>query len=182
MAWWHNQMETFFMLLALCEGNPPVNGGFPSQRPGHRALKFSLICAWTNGWANNRDTGDLRCHLAHYYITVMSFWNVPRAPWVNHNMMMYVSTYSLHHASPYWVINNQELHIVNLSTQLSPHINGVINFIVIFAVYFMSYYSGNISELCWNISDMVTSASRTITMVVGYLALIQYKDVVLPIC
>ena len=26
-------METFSMLLALCEGNPPVTGGFPSQRP-----------------------------------------------------------------------------------------------------------------------------------------------------
>ena len=25
----------------------------------HGALTFSLICAWTNGWANNRDTGDL---------------------------------------------------------------------------------------------------------------------------
>ena len=27
------QMETFSELLALCEGNPPVTGGFPSQRP-----------------------------------------------------------------------------------------------------------------------------------------------------
>ena len=26
-------METFSALLALCEGNPTVNGGFPSQRP-----------------------------------------------------------------------------------------------------------------------------------------------------
>ena len=26
-------METFSPLLALCEGNPPVTGGFPSQRP-----------------------------------------------------------------------------------------------------------------------------------------------------
>ena len=26
-------METFSALLALCEGNPPVTGGFPSQRP-----------------------------------------------------------------------------------------------------------------------------------------------------
>ena len=23
-AWWHHQMETFYMLLALCEGNPLV--------------------------------------------------------------------------------------------------------------------------------------------------------------
>ena len=26
-------METFPVLLALYEGNPPVTGGFPSQRP-----------------------------------------------------------------------------------------------------------------------------------------------------
>ena len=34
------------------------------------ALIFSLICAWTNGWVNNRDTGDLRRHRARYEITV----------------------------------------------------------------------------------------------------------------
>ena len=28
-----HQMETFFALLTLCEGNPPVTGGFPSQSP-----------------------------------------------------------------------------------------------------------------------------------------------------
>ena len=26
-------METIFALLAFCERNPPVTGGFPSQRP-----------------------------------------------------------------------------------------------------------------------------------------------------
>ena len=31
--WWCHQMETLSALLALCEGNPPVIGGFPSQRP-----------------------------------------------------------------------------------------------------------------------------------------------------
>ena len=28
-------------------------------------------CAWTNGWANNRDTGDSRNHRAHYDVTVV---------------------------------------------------------------------------------------------------------------
>ena len=27
---------------------------------------FSLVCAWTNVWANNHNTGDLRCHGDHY--------------------------------------------------------------------------------------------------------------------
>ena len=35
------------------------------------ALMFSLICAWTNGWVNNRDAGDLRRHHAHYGVTGM---------------------------------------------------------------------------------------------------------------
>ena len=30
--WWRHQMETFFALLALCAGNSPVTGKFPSQR------------------------------------------------------------------------------------------------------------------------------------------------------
>ena len=38
----------------------------------HRALMFSLIWAWTNGWVNYRDAGDLRCHCAHYNVPVMS--------------------------------------------------------------------------------------------------------------
>ena len=32
---------------------------------------YSLICAWTNSWANNRDAGVLRHHCTHYDITVM---------------------------------------------------------------------------------------------------------------
>ena len=34
LSWW--QMDTFTALLALCEANPPVTGGFPSQWPGTR--------------------------------------------------------------------------------------------------------------------------------------------------
>ena len=32
-TWWRNQMETFSVLLALCEGKPLVTSWFPSQRP-----------------------------------------------------------------------------------------------------------------------------------------------------
>ena len=31
--WWRHQMETFSTLLALCVGNSPVTGEFPTQRP-----------------------------------------------------------------------------------------------------------------------------------------------------
>ena len=32
---------------------------------------FSLICTWTNGWANNRGAGDLRRYRAHYDVAVI---------------------------------------------------------------------------------------------------------------
>ena len=46
-----------------------VNSPHKGQCRG--ALMFSLICAWTNCWVNNRDAGDLRRYRAHYDVTVM---------------------------------------------------------------------------------------------------------------
>ena len=43
--WWRHQMETFFASLALCEGNPPVTGGFPSHRRVTRSFDvFFNLC------------------------------------------------------------------------------------------------------------------------------------------
>ena len=36
--WWRHQIDTFSMLLALCEGNPSVTEGFPSQRSVTRSF------------------------------------------------------------------------------------------------------------------------------------------------
>ena len=47
----------------------PVDSQHKGQRRG--TLMFSLICAWTNDWANNWDTGYLRRHRAHYDFAVM---------------------------------------------------------------------------------------------------------------
>ena len=38
LTWWHHQMEIFSALLAICEGNPSVTGGFTSQRPVTRSF------------------------------------------------------------------------------------------------------------------------------------------------
>ena len=38
IAWWRHQMETFSALLAVCAGNSPVPGEFPSQRPVTRSF------------------------------------------------------------------------------------------------------------------------------------------------
>ena len=48
----------------------PVNSPHKGQWRG--TLKFSLICAWTNGWINNLDASDLTRHRAHYDVTVMN--------------------------------------------------------------------------------------------------------------
>ena len=48
----------------------------PHKGQWRRALMFSLICAWMNGWVNNREAGDLRCHRTHYDVTVMIWDNI----------------------------------------------------------------------------------------------------------
>ena len=69
-AWWRHQMETFSPLLSPCEGNQsPVKSTHKGQWRG--ALMFSLICAWTNGIANNWNDCDFRHSLTHYDVTAM---------------------------------------------------------------------------------------------------------------
>ena len=38
-SWWRHQMEALSALLALCAGNSPVTGEFPSQRPMTRSFE-----------------------------------------------------------------------------------------------------------------------------------------------
>ena len=70
--WWHHLMKTFFKLMALCGGNPPVTGEFPFQRPVTWSCDVFCNLCLTSCWVNNRDGGDLRCHRAHYDFTVMT--------------------------------------------------------------------------------------------------------------
>ena len=67
--WWGHQMEIFCALLALWEGNSPVNS--PHKGRWRGALMLSLLCAWTNGWVDNQDAGDLRRNHAHHDVTVI---------------------------------------------------------------------------------------------------------------
>ena len=47
----------------------PVNS--PHEIQWHGALMFSLICAWINGWVNNRESGDFRRQRSYYDVIVM---------------------------------------------------------------------------------------------------------------
>ena len=57
-AWWHHQMETFSMSLAICAGNSPLTSEFPAQRPVMRSfdvffdlhLNKRLSKQWWSWW------------------------------------------------------------------------------------------------------------------------------------
>ena len=45
LSWWRHQMDTFSALLAICAGNSPVTGEFPTQRPESRSFDvFFDLC------------------------------------------------------------------------------------------------------------------------------------------
>ena len=48
MWWWRHQMETFSVLLALCVGNSPVTGEFPSHRPVTRSFDVFFVLRLNN--------------------------------------------------------------------------------------------------------------------------------------
>ena len=67
-------MDTFSVLLALCVS--PVKSPHKGQWRG--ALILCLICAWINGWVNNGEADDLRCHRTHYDVIVMCYARMMR--------------------------------------------------------------------------------------------------------
>ena len=58
-------------LLALCAGNSPVTGEFPSQRPVTRRFDVFFDLRLNKVWVNNGETGNLRRHRAHYDVIVI---------------------------------------------------------------------------------------------------------------
>ena len=79
-------MKTLSALLALCEGNPPITGGFPSQRPVTRSFDVFLWCApEQTDKQNNLDAGDPRRHGAHYDVTVMAMVRSHVVWWFPHS-------------------------------------------------------------------------------------------------
>ena len=75
------------------------------------ALMFSLICAWTNIWANNWDAGDLRRHRALYDVIVM--WTIyPETLgwdkywyWLSNNSLKYTAAWELSEVRIYRIIH-----------------------------------------------------------------------------
>ena len=77
------------------------------------SLMFSLICAWINGWLNNGEAGDLRCHRTHYDVTVIVqiLWDMVLISWVNVLICWKCgcwSGHSVHHFSAKFISENME--------------------------------------------------------------------------
>ena len=73
-SWWRHQMETFSALLALCAGNSPVTGEFPSQRPVTRSFDVFFDLRLNKQLSKQSRRRFLRRNRAHYDVTVMWCW------------------------------------------------------------------------------------------------------------
>ena len=60
-----------YHVTGLLSGDAPYPVDSLHKMQWRGALMFSLICAWINGLANNRDGGHLGRQRAHYDVTVM---------------------------------------------------------------------------------------------------------------
>ena len=58
-------METVYALLALCEGNPPVTGGFPSQRASNAEPWWLIWCWAEHAFENTPVLSEMRHFKAH---------------------------------------------------------------------------------------------------------------------
>ena len=83
-AWMTQWTWIYHMMRSLNRTISRVTGHLCEEFTGHRwipphkgqwrgALMFSSIRAWINGWVNNRESGDLRYHRAHYGVTFLYF-------------------------------------------------------------------------------------------------------------
>ena len=64
-------MEKFSAVLALCEGNSPVTGKFPTQRPVTRSFGVFFDLRLIKQLGKPSTAGDLRRHHAQYDVPVM---------------------------------------------------------------------------------------------------------------
>ena len=83
-------------MMTLSNGNifrvtgPLWGESVPHKGQWRGALMFSLICDWTNVWANNGDTDDLGRHRAHHDVIVMKSFKY----------ILIISTVSAHGPAP----------------------------------------------------------------------------------
>ena len=101
-TWWRHQMETFSALLALCAGNSPASGEFPTQRSVTRGFDVFLhMClnkrlrkqSW--GWWFETLSRPLRRHCND--MTCLSVHDETCISW-----MIFINTWAGRHAEGHW--------------------------------------------------------------------------------
>ena len=88
IPWWSHHMETYSALLAICAGNSPDPGEFPTQRPVTRSFDvyFDLrlnkrLSKQSWGWWFETPSRQLWCHrnrMRMYNVTITSdcLWKI----------------------------------------------------------------------------------------------------------
>ena len=71
MTWWRHQWKHCPRYWPFVRWIHRTPANSPHKGQCRRALRFSLICVWINGWVNNREAGDLRRYRAHHDVIVM---------------------------------------------------------------------------------------------------------------
>ena len=124
LSWWRHQMETFCALLAICAGNSPVPGEFPTQRPVTRScdvfydlrLNKRLSKHWWGWWFEtisrplwrhrNGSARSVDHYGAHIYFSGLLKLMIHSNPWVLFQYKDRFSRYRISHAdktaSLYW--------------------------------------------------------------------------------
>ena len=95
-TWWRHKMKHFprNWLFVMGIHRSPLDS--PHKGQWREAFMVSLMCAWTNVRANNRNAGNLRRHDAHCDVTVMKsqfmlcWWSL-RSKFVMNGNIVFVS-------------------------------------------------------------------------------------------
>ena len=138
-TWWRHQMETFSALLALCEGNLPVTGEFPSQKPVTRSFDVFFYMRWYKRLSKPLRR-HLRRHRAHYGVTVMK-----------HTFMMYM------HPAFSWrddMETQNEMEYFNVMDNNVPWVE-----------QYMKLYIGDLKSLCTTINHRFRISSKFLLFV-----------------
>ena len=132
----------------------PGNSSHKGQWRG--ALMFPLICAWINGWVNNREAEDLRHHRAHYNVSVMSSKVYP--------LCQCLSDFSDHNS---WVGDIKVVSLIVLPNHSGPN-------------------SPKQCDQMWNSVQHLSSAAETaspfIQIPVFYIEYLPYEQVFILLC
>ena len=83
LSWWHHQMETFSVLLAICAGNSPVTGeftghrGIPARRPVTRSFEVFFDLRLNKCLSKQSGGWWFETPLRQYNVTVMIAETIP---------------------------------------------------------------------------------------------------------